>query len=130
LEKGYAVIDRKWKKGDVLKLELPMKVRLVAGNPRIEDTRNKAVIMHGPMVYCIEETDNKHYFDNGSEAYLLSAGLNAKYRDNLLDGVVCINGKAFIPSKKGEINITAIPYYAWCNREPGQMKVWLPALME
>lgn len=25
--------------------------------------------------------------------------------------------------------LTAIPYYAWANREPGQMLVWLQATM-
>jgi hypothetical protein len=130
MEKGYAVIDREWKKGDRVEVELPMNVRLVAGNPRIEDTHGKIVLMRGPMVYCVEEADNERYFGDEDEVYLLPAGLKAEYRDDLLDGVVSIQGTASIPTIGEVINFTAIPYYAWSNRGQGHMKVWLPARWE
>ncbi|MBA7551855.1 Non-reducing end beta-L-arabinofuranosidase [subsurface metagenome] len=130
LKRGYAVIDRKWKKGDKVEVELPMNVRLVAGSPEIVDTHEKVVLMLGPIVYCVEETDNERYFDDTNEVYLLPTGLKAEYRDDLLDGVVTINGTASLLIKEEEIDVTAIPYYAWCNREQGQMKVWLPAQTE
>ena len=130
LEKGYAVIKREWKKGDRVEVALPMNVRLLAGNPRIEDTHGKIVLLRGPMVYCLEEIDNEGYFDNASEVQLLRSGLKAEYQDDLLDGVVAISGSASLPSKGEEIAITAIPYYAWANREQGQMKVWLPAQVD
>ena len=113
-----------------MELELPMNIQLVAGNPRIEDTHEKVVLMRGPMVYCVEETDNKGYFVDDNEANLLLTGLKAEYKDDLLGGVVTIRGKASKSSLKEEIEIMAIPYYSWCNREQGQMKVWLPAQME
>ncbi len=125
LQKGYAVIDREWKRGDTVELELPMNIEMVAGNPRIQDAFGKVVIMRGPVVYCVEETDNERFF-NDKEAYLLSTGFKAEYREGLLDGVVTIRGTAFLPSQEEEIAITTIPYYAWANREQGQMKVWLP----
>ena len=123
---GYAVIKRKWKKGDRVELELPMNPRLVAGNSRIADTHGKVVIMRGPLVYCIEETDNKKYFEEGNEAMLGSVGVTSEFKTDLLNGVWVIHGKIIVPGKKQEMDITAIPYYAWCNREQGQMKVWLP----
>jgi len=126
LKRGYAVIDRKWKQGDVVELELPMNIRLVAGNPRIEDTHGKVVLIRGPMVYCLEEADNERYFEDPGKVYLLPTGLEARYRDDLLQGVVTIHGIASLPDTGEKIDITAIPYYAWCNREQGQMKVWLP----
>ena len=126
LEKGYAVIQRKWKKGDKVELALPMNIRLVAGNSNIVDTHGKVVMMRGPLVYCIEETDNKRCFEGANDLYLLPSGLKANYRKDLLDGVVTINGTASLPSTMEKIEITAIPYYAWCNREIGKMKVWLP----
>jgi len=130
LEKGYAVIDRKWKKGDIVELDLPMNVRMVAGNSRIEDTQGKVVLMRGPMVYCVEETDNQAFFDGLHEIHLIPAGLKAEYNDDLLNGVVIITGKVTIPAPNEEFEITAIPYYAWSNRDQGQMKVWLPAKKE
>jgi len=130
LIKGYAVIDRKWEKGDRVELELPMDIRLVAGNPRIKDALGKAVLMRGPMVYCVEEADNESYFEDDGELDLLPAGLKADYRDDLLDGVVSIKGTASCAVEEKEIEVTAIPYYAWSNRGPGRMKVWLRVAME
>jgi len=125
-EKGYAIIRRKWKKGDTVELELPMNVRLVAGNPKIEDIRRKVVIMRGPIIYCVEETDNKRFFEDADDLNLLPSGLVAKFKNDLLDGVVTINGSASFTTRQEKIDIIAIPYFAWCNREQGQMKVWLP----
>jgi hypothetical protein len=123
---GYAVIQRKWKKGDKVELALEMNIRLVAGNSKIEDTHGKVVMMRGPLVYCVEETDNKRCFEGENDLYLLSSGLKAKYRKDLLDGVVTINGTASSTSTLEKIDITAIPYYAWSNREIGKMRVWMP----
>lgn len=125
MERGYAVIDRKWKSGDKVELQLPMNIRLVEGNPRIADANGKVVIMRGPLVYCIEQTDNKSYFIDTSKKYLLNSRLKAEYRGDLLGGVVGIKGTAYLPAQKGGIDIAAIPYFAWCNREQGQMKVWI-----
>jgi DUF1680 family protein len=126
MEKGYAVITRKWEKGDKVELVLPMHVRVVAGNPRMEDKNGKIVIMRGPLVYCIEETDNKDYFKETNGIFLNPASLKSEQKFDLLNGVWIIRGNAMVSGKKEEIDITAIPYYAWCNRDPGQMKVWLP----
>jgi DUF1680 family protein len=126
MERGYAVIDRKWKMGDRVELEMPMKVRLVEGNPSIADAKGKVVIMRGPLVFCLEETDNKSYFSDTNNGFQLHSGFRAEYQHELLGGVVSIRGTASLLAQKGGIDITAIPYFAWCNREQGQMKVWLP----
>ena len=53
----FARIERTWKKGDVVALEMPMDIKLVEGHPRIEEVRNQAAIKRGPVVYCIESPD-------------------------------------------------------------------------
>ena len=126
MEKGYAVIQRKWKKDDKIEVELPMQVRLIEGNIKIVDTHDKIVISRGPLVYCVEETDNNNYFKTDDKAYMLPTGLSMEYKKDLLNGVVIIHGAVSSTNNNKEINITAIPYYVWCNREQGQMKVWLP----
>ncbi len=126
MDKGYAVIDRIWDKGDIVELSLPMDVRLITGSPNIEDVADKVVISRGPIVYCIEEADNEKYFDDTSEALLLPQGFTSEYRDDMLGGIVAVKGYASLLTTEEVIDITAIPYYAWCNREPGHMKVWLP----
>ena len=84
--------------------------------------------MRGPLVYCFEEVDNKEDFTATDEVYLHPRSLNAEFRKELLNGVAIIQGKAALNQGNREITITAVPYYAWCNREQGRMKVWLPFL--
>ena len=55
---GYAVLDREWKPGDVVELDLPMPVRRVLANEQIEDNRGRVAIERGPLVYCIEGADH------------------------------------------------------------------------
>jgi len=126
MERGYVRIRRKWKEGDRVEVLLPMNVKLVAGNPRIEDAQGKVVLMRGPLVYCLEEIDNESFFEHTGEASLLPAEFTASYREDLLNGVVAISGTASLPAGGKEMHITAIPYYAWNNRGEGQMRVWLP----
>jgi DUF1680 family protein len=128
--RGYSVIERRWRKGDMVELELPMRVQVVTGNPRIEDTRGKGALMRGPIVYCIEEADNVPYFEKDATAELIPESLTPQERADLLDGVVVISGKAAFPDNSDQIAITAIPYYAWNNRGAGKMRVWLPVKMD
>jgi hypothetical protein len=126
LQKGYAIISRKWKPGDIVELDLPMNIRMVTANPKIQDDLGKVALMRGPLVYCLEEVDNKDYFAETDTVFLRSQSLNAEFRKDILNGVALIHGKATLGKSNREIAITAVPYYAWCNREQGQMKVWLP----
>ncbi len=122
LHMGYAVIQRKWEPGDIVELFLPMEVRVIAGNPKVESTNGKGVLMRGPLVYCVEEIDNEAFFDEGNEELTLSDGFIAEYREDLLGGVITITGN----TSSDHSSLTAIPYYAWANRGLGHMKVWLP----
>jgi len=60
---------------------------------------------------------------------------------NLLGGISLLRGRGTIEDESGwesvlyrnqapsskSVEITAIPYYAWANRERGEMRVWLRA---
>ena len=116
LEKGYMVIDRKWRKGDSMELDMQMDVEVLQADPRVKADEGRRALMRGPLVYCIEETDN----DRIEEAYLSE---NTEYRavhePELLDGVTAIY------ADNGERTLKFIPYYAWDNRGPGRMEVWV-----
>lgn len=58
IEKGFAVIDRTWKAGDVVKLELKMPSRHVVADKRVKEDAECHAITQGPLVYC-EETINE-----------------------------------------------------------------------
>ena len=123
---GYAVIERIWKKGDIIELSLPMHIRLISGSSKISDASGKVVISRGPVIYCLEEVDNEKYFDTTGKALLIPREMKSEYAEDLLGGIVVIKGFASLPTTDEVIDFTAVPYYSWCNRVSGHMKVWLP----
>jgi DUF1680 family protein len=132
LEDGYAVVRRGWSAGDRVSLHLPMPVRRVVANDAVEADRGRVALQRGPIVFAAEWPDNP----GGHVRNLLlrdDVPLEAAFRPNLLNGVEVITGRAIgfqrLPS--GEVasreqSFTAIPYYAWANRGPGEMTVWIP----
>ncbi len=132
IENGYLTIENRWKKGDVVKLILPMDVRLVESSEKVIENRNRVAIERGPVVYCVEGVDNM-----GEVFNLLmpeNTPTNTQWKGDLLGGINII--KAEVPSfavvNNGAKVVTenhhliAIPYYAWSHRGIGEMAVWLP----
>lgn len=132
VERGYATIDREWQASDVLTLKLPMPIRRVVAHDKVAADRGRVAIMRGPVVYCIEwpEVEGGKVLDL---ALADTAELKTNFRPNMLGGVQVIEGTArhvppqssVSPEASPEVPFTAIPYYAWANRGPGEMIVWL-----
>jgi uncharacterized protein len=130
---GYATIDRVWKPGDIVTLELPMPVRRVVANDEVEADRGRVALMRGPLVYCVEWPD----VERGKVSDLTladGAPLTSDFKKVLLGGVQVVSGTAQRidlqdkPGKQSEgksVDFTAIPYYAWAHRGKGEMEVWL-----
>lgn len=124
VENGYATIDRKWKPGDRVTLELPMPVRRVVAHENVETDRGRVALVRGPIVYCIEWPD----VPGGDVANLVlpdDAPLSTEFRADLLGGVQVITGTAENRRTATPVPFTAIPYYAWAHRGKGQMAVWI-----
>jgi uncharacterized protein len=132
MEKGYALIEREWKKGDVLEMELPMEIKRVKARSEVKQDEDRVALQRGPIVYCVEGADNE------GKAWNLIVPKNTlfttAFRPDLLGGIQTIQFEAPTIQLKEEGSkviterktITAIPYYAWCNRGSNQMQVWLP----
>ncbi|KPK42990.1 MAG: hypothetical protein AMJ65_06965 [Phycisphaerae bacterium SG8_4] len=97
IESGsYLQIQRNWSEGDTVALDLPMPVRLMQANPRIEKLRNKVAVMRGPLVYCLElpkQQDGEEIWSNG---LFLPENIELKpeHRNDLLGGVTVLKGNA------------------------------------
>ena len=122
IEKGYAVVKRDWRAGDVVALTLPMRVRRVISHPNVRDNVGRTALMRGPLVYCAEGHDNGGVKSGESFDFELAddAALDSEHRDDLLGGVTVLTGK----NAAGD-DFLAIPYYAWAHRGPAPMRVWL-----
>ncbi len=134
---GYASIERKWKKGDKVELDLPMPVRTVEADGHVRDDAGKIAVQRGPLVFCAEWPDNP----DGKVLNLLinpKSGFSAGFNPQLMGGVETIKtkGNQTVRRLDGKTDtlageqITLIPYAYWNNRGPGQMKVWIPTVME
>lgn len=124
-EKGYALIDRTWKKGDTISYHIPMSIRRVQAHQMVKDNEGKVAIERGPVVYCLEGVDNGAQLMNLTLSD--SAKLQASFTPEMLNGIVVISGNALLGKGKETqpVKMTAIPYYAWNNRGANEMKVWL-----
>lgn len=130
---GYAVLNRKWKKGDVVEVNLPMDVQRITASKKVEDDLGKVAIQRGPLIYCAEWPDNNGKVSN----IILPKGisLTPEYKADLLNGVTVLKGETTalkIDSQNNAVstvkqNFVAIPYYAWAHRGKGEMTVWFPA---
>ncbi|MFV0591584.1 MAG: glycoside hydrolase family 127 protein [Draconibacterium sp.] len=119
IENGYARLKRDWQKGDEVELILPMEVRKVLANEKVEDDRRKVALERGPIVYCLEEKDNPQI----DEVHVSAATeFNTKFDENFLNGVEVIEASG----KSGNEHFKAIPYFVWNNRGANKMMVWLP----
>lgn len=130
-DKGYAVLRRKWEPGDRIDLQLGMPVRRVLCHDQVRENRGCVALERGPIVYCLEGAD--HEPNTLDIALPDDARLQTESRPDLLGGVTVIRatGRAVSGTRDGRrttepVQLTAIPYYAWCHRGPNEMTVWIP----
>jgi len=140
---SYVELDRAWRPGDQVELSLDVRPRLVAAHPSIESTTGCAAIQRGPLVYCIEQAD--HVGHDVLDIALDSAvALKSDWQADVLGGVMTVGTRGLArdhgawhgqlyqpltsvrPAAGTPVEVRAIPYYAWANRGPGGMRVWIP----
>jgi hypothetical protein len=140
----YFEAKRRWKRGDVISLGLPMDVRTLESHPRVIDNYGLVAVVRGPLVYCIEDVDHSGV-DLFEVAVPRQADFEVRHDPEFLGGVTVLrtNGERLTGRatdgglyrvahsdanrQTEEVPVTAIPYYAWGNRGAGAMQVWIPA---
>lgn len=135
LENGYLVIDRKWKKGDEVRIHFDMSPRLVKANRKVVADRGRLAVERGPLVYCAEWPDNKfnffHFVMNKNPQFVLAN------QPALIGGIkqLKLDGRVLSFDSSGKLQatdaiLTMIPYYAWAHRGQGNMQVWIASEIE
>lgn len=137
----YARIERPWQPGDTVVLELPLEVRLTEASPLVAQARGQAAVERGPLVYCLETADLPAELDIDRILLPRQAAWTVSRQADLLGGVTVLETEALaLPAappdevlyrrlSAGPLTpqpIRMIPYYAWNNRGPVDMSVWLP----
>jgi DUF1680 family protein len=129
---GYARVERAWRAGDRVTLELPLEPRLTAPHPRVDASRGCLAIERGPLVYCIEEADAPAGAIVDDLRIDPAAELRAVPAPDELGGIVAVEAPGRhqppddVPALDGAVTLRAIPYSHWGNRGEGAMRVWVP----
>lgn len=119
---GYVAVERKWKKGDIIELKLPMEIHQVKAHDRVEAGRGKVALQRGPIVWCAEGMDNKHGVFN---TFIPDdAGFSFSYSSDMPFGTGVIEGMVK-DSAGNDVKLTLVPYAYWANRDAGEMAVWM-----
>ncbi|KRD09189.1 ATP-binding protein [Flavobacterium sp. Root901] len=140
VSESYFKINQKWKKGDVIELNLPMPVELMQANPLVEEVKNQVAVKRGPIVYCLESDQLPAKISVNDVAL----DLKSKFTTNPFTlnnrNLVSIDAEAVINSNNSwnealykplsskdatSVPVKLIPYFAWGNKGKGEMTVWM-----
>lgn len=135
IRNGYACLRREWHGGDQLEVHFDLPVRRLHADPRVRDAAGKVALARGPLIYCLEGTDH------GVPLSAVILPKNAKVvchpvTGGPLDGVLALSAEGLAQPCADALytaedkpcmpcQLTAVPYYAWGNRETGDMRVWI-----
>jgi DUF1680 family protein len=142
----YLAIRRRWTANDKIELNFDMATHLLKANPNVDDDRGRVAFQRGPIVFCMEQLDQTGHEHGPGMAYFtakLDENTTASFEPKLLDGVMVLDHPGTVSNpqadkglyysvsgnEKAEENPTMlrlIPYYAWANRGPVAMQVWIP----
>ncbi|MEP6930152.1 MAG: glycoside hydrolase family 127 protein [Flavobacterium sp.] len=137
---SYFKINQKWKKGDVIELNLPMPVELMQANPLVEEVKNQVAVKRGPLIYCLESDQ----LPENSSVNDVVLNANSKFTTTFVElenrKLLSIQADTYVPSdnswdktlykplsaKEGKsFTVKLIPYFAWGNKGKGEMTVWM-----
>lgn len=143
----YARVSGALPVGTEVVLELPMPVRAVLADDRVDAIRGQYALTRGPLVYCFEQVDQPEGLAVDEMRLRLglvpgtglaepgpSAGPGGGVvtdaqvvpRPDLLDGTVTVSVPAASRTDPRPVRAVALPYAVWANREVGPMRIWTP----
>ena len=127
--------------GTRVELELEMPVRFTMAHPMVEEDSQLIAVEKGPLVYCMESPDadirtlddicinihstfreNKIRIKDREIRVLETEAYQILHEDYDPDELY----QSFTGEKKKSIPVRLIPYFAWDNREYGEMRIWMP----
>lgn len=137
----YQTVKVEYPKQTVIDVFFEMKARCTISHNMVEENTNQAAVEYGPLVYCCETPDTD--VETLDDVFL---NLNAEYRQtemeiagrkicaleaeeycirrDFYDRTALYQPLKFAGMEKRKVRF--IPYFAWDNREFGEMRIWFP----
>ena len=139
IERGYALIPVN---GETeIELRGRVEAHFVAANRQVREDLGQVAMEKGPYVYCLEEQDNGDLLANiyvdptqtlaegapleGFPGALPTLELQGERLVETIEDPDALYGLPHFAKKA--VALKAVPYAQWCNRTPGEMRVWLRA---
>ncbi len=142
----YLPIRRRWTSGDTIELSFDMAVHLLKANPAVNEDRGRVAFQRGPIVFCMERPDQLVHDQEAAlsdYAIDLNSTTSERFEPGLLGGVVVLDhpgsisrppenlglyysASEAVSAEERTTTVKLIPYYAWANRGPAAMQVWIP----
>ena len=146
---AYLPVRRRWSAGDTVELSFDMSTRLLRANPAVNDDRGRVAFQRGPIVFCMEMLDQPDEARaQGIVGYTahLDATTTLRYAPDILNGVMVLEHPGSVAKGAADMSLyfaagdnqnvaespttlRLVPYYAWANRAPSPMQVWIPYRM-
>lgn len=129
-EQGFLSVQREWKAGDVVVLNLPLTPRRVVGNAKIAATRGRVALERGPVVYCLEGQEGTPTVEGSvlpDDAVISAKSSTALNGCSVLEIENAAQAERVDESRVNtkKVHLTAIPYALWNNRGVWPMEVWI-----
>jgi hypothetical protein len=139
---GYLTLHRTWMRGDTIRMRLPMSVQRMQSHPNVLENEGRIALTQGPLLFCLEQEDNPG-IDLRRVVIDPRSPINSRFDPNKLGGVTVLEFNAAVESldprwknslyqpyqkevgQRENVPVLAIPYFAWANRSPGPMQVWI-----
>lgn len=144
VQDGYLYLRGEWQTEDSISLDFSMGVHMVTADERVCEDIGKVTFVRGPIVYCMEEADNgknlhlyKADIDRiGTDCRNIAvemteelghsmATLKVLGKRRLVTSLKNTLYREYMPARYEDVTLRWIPYYAWCNRGEGEMRVWI-----
>jgi DUF1680 family protein len=112
-----------------------MPVRRIRCHTAVRSNIGRVALMRGPIVYCFEGADNGEYLQElriPENAKIKAVSAGAVFPEDMM--VLELTGKRLwsrnnLYTEKRlhsqDVEMKAIPYFAWGNRGVNQMSVWM-----
>jgi len=140
---SYVAIRQSWKQGDSIEIDFPFRMRTIRSHPLVMENSGRVALFHGPLLYCVESVDNPDV-EIRTVGLAKSGKFDVRFEPDLLGGVNAIGFVGVSAAPQGDwegllycdsqiqmpfdfepVELRAIPYFAWANRQAGRMQVWL-----
>lgn len=130
-ENGYLTLTG-LKDGDRVEIRADVSAKRVYADENVTNDIGKAALRRGVFVYCFEGTDNKGGTQEADDTKYLLLSADAELKDvpmpELCGGVIALTAEGSLArsaEKTEPYTVTAIPFYARCNRGTTGYRVWI-----